>query len=148
MAIRYLHAATGYPTKSTWITAIKNGNFVTWPLLTVENVNKHYPETNETDKGHMKMQQMNVRSTKVLNKQTMQEDTKTPLPKKNDVYMYVFNTHNTMYTNQTGVFPVTSSHGNKYVMVMCEVNGNHIDAELMKSQTTDLLVQTYLVLWK
>ena len=35
-AIRYLHAAAGYPTKSTWIAAIKNGNFVTWPLLTVE----------------------------------------------------------------------------------------------------------------
>ena len=56
MAIRYLHAAAGYPTKSTWTTTIKNRNFVTWPLLTVENVNKHYPETNETDKGHMKMQ--------------------------------------------------------------------------------------------
>jgi hypothetical protein len=74
-----------------------------------------------------------MRSTKVLDKQTMQEDMKTPLPKKNDVYMYVFNAHDTMYTNQTGVFPVTSSRRNKYVMVMCEVDNNHIDAEPLKS---------------
>jgi hypothetical protein len=147
MAIRYLHAAAGYPTKSTWTAAIKNGNFVTWPLLTVENVNKHYPENNETDKGHMKMQRMNVRSTKIVEEKTEQEDT-TPLPKKNDVYTHVFNAHDTMYTDQTGAFPVTSNRGNKYVMVMCEVDGNHIDAEPMKSRTADSLVQTYLILWK
>jgi hypothetical protein len=29
--IRYLHAATGFPTKDSWIKAIKNGNYATWP---------------------------------------------------------------------------------------------------------------------
>jgi hypothetical protein len=90
---------------------------------------------------------MNVRSTKVIEEQTTQEDTKTPLPKKNDMYMNVFNAHYTMCTDQTGVFPVTSSRGNKYVMVMCEVDSNHIDAEPMKSRTAESLVQTYLTLW-
>jgi hypothetical protein len=32
MAIRFLHSAAGYPTKTTWIAAIKNRNFTTWPL--------------------------------------------------------------------------------------------------------------------
>ena len=38
--IRYLHACAGFPTKRTWIRAIKKGNFVGWPMVTVENVNK------------------------------------------------------------------------------------------------------------
>jgi hypothetical protein len=54
--------------------------------------------------------------------------------------MYVFNAHDTIYTDQTGVFPVTSCCGNKYVMVMCEVDSNHIDEEPMNSQTADSLV--------
>jgi hypothetical protein len=32
--INYLHAACFSPVKSTWITAIKNGNFTSWPGLT------------------------------------------------------------------------------------------------------------------
>ena len=32
-AIRYLHAAAGFPAKESWVKAIKNGNYVTWPGL-------------------------------------------------------------------------------------------------------------------
>jgi hypothetical protein len=32
--INYLHDACFSPVKSTWITAIKNGNFLSWPGLT------------------------------------------------------------------------------------------------------------------
>jgi hypothetical protein len=52
-AIKWMHAVCGYPVKSTWIKAIKAGNFVGWPLLTEKNVNKYYPESNETQQGHM-----------------------------------------------------------------------------------------------
>jgi hypothetical protein len=34
----YLHAACFSPVKSTWITAIKNGNFSSWPGLTEHDV--------------------------------------------------------------------------------------------------------------
>jgi hypothetical protein len=47
-AIKWMHAVCGYPVKSTWIKAIKAGNFIGWPLLTEKNVNKYYPETDET----------------------------------------------------------------------------------------------------
>jgi hypothetical protein len=36
--INYLHAACFSPVKSTWITAIKNGNFTSWPGLTEQAV--------------------------------------------------------------------------------------------------------------
>ena len=48
-----MHAVCGYPVKSTWLRAIKKGNFHGWPLLTERNVKKYYPETVETPKGHM-----------------------------------------------------------------------------------------------
>jgi hypothetical protein len=42
--IRYLHAAAGFPTKITWLAAIRLGNYNTWPLVTVSNVHKHFPQ--------------------------------------------------------------------------------------------------------
>ena len=47
-AIKWMHAVCGYPVKSTWVKAVQAGNFVGWPLLTVKNVNKYYPEISET----------------------------------------------------------------------------------------------------
>ena len=51
-AVAYLHAAAGFPMKATWLKVICAGNFVSWPLTTVENVNKYSPESDETQKGH------------------------------------------------------------------------------------------------
>ena len=62
-AVRYLHGAIGFHTKATWLAAIRNGNFLTWPLITVKNVNKHFPESEETQKGHQRNQRQGVRST-------------------------------------------------------------------------------------
>jgi hypothetical protein len=42
-AIRFLHAAAGFPVKATWITAIKNGHYDTWPNLIAELVEKYFP---------------------------------------------------------------------------------------------------------
>ena len=42
--IRYLHAAAGFPTKTTWLAAIRQGNYNTWPLVMVSNVHKHFPQ--------------------------------------------------------------------------------------------------------
>jgi hypothetical protein len=50
--IRYLHAVAGFPTKPTWLAAIKNKQFASWPGLTVKAVVKNYPESEETMKGH------------------------------------------------------------------------------------------------
>ena len=44
-AVRYPHGAVGFPTKVTWLSAIRKGNYLTWPLINVKNVNKHFPES-------------------------------------------------------------------------------------------------------
>ena len=60
-----MHAICGYPVKSTWVKAIQAGNYMGWPLLTKHNVQKYYPETSETPKGHTNQTCKNVRSTKL-----------------------------------------------------------------------------------
>jgi hypothetical protein len=51
--ITYLHAACFSPVKSTWITAIKNGKFSSWPGLTEHDVEKHLSKSTSTTKGHL-----------------------------------------------------------------------------------------------
>ena len=60
-AVRYLHAAAIFPTKSTWLKSILHGNYLTWPLITIKNVHKYFPESEETQKGHMRNQRQGVR---------------------------------------------------------------------------------------
>ena len=62
--VKWMHALCGYPAKSTWIKAIKVGNFMGWPMLTETNIKKYYLETSETSKGHLNQTRKNVRSTK------------------------------------------------------------------------------------
>ncbi len=59
-----MHTVCGYPVKSTWLKAIKAGNYVGWPMLNGGNIQKYYPETIETAKGHLNQKRKNVRSTK------------------------------------------------------------------------------------
>ncbi len=62
--IQYLHAAAGFPTKPTWLVAIKNKQFASWPGLTSKAVAKHYPESKETTKGHGQKGRSGLCSTK------------------------------------------------------------------------------------
>jgi hypothetical protein len=64
-SIRYLHTSAVFTVKSTWMQAIKAGNNVTWPRLTPKTILKHFPESDEVQKGHMKQQRQYKRSTKI-----------------------------------------------------------------------------------
>ena len=52
--IRFLHATLEYPTKATLLTTAKHGNLITFPGLTPENISRHSPKLDETQKGHIK----------------------------------------------------------------------------------------------
>jgi hypothetical protein len=61
---QYLHAACFSPVPSTFIQAIKKGHFITWPGLTAELlITKHLPPSIATEKGHIKQEFKNIRST-------------------------------------------------------------------------------------
>ena len=50
--INYYHAVVGFPTKFTWLKAIKNGRYTSWTDLTSKAVESHFPKSEETWKGH------------------------------------------------------------------------------------------------
>jgi hypothetical protein len=65
--INYLHATCFSPVKSTCITAIKNGNFLSWPGLTEHAVEKYLSKSTATTKGHLNQQRQNARTTQIKN---------------------------------------------------------------------------------
>ncbi len=112
--IEYLHAAAGYPTEETWIKAIQARNYNTWPSLIVANAHKHHPESEETQKGHMKCQCQGIRSTKTLadinkNKGDEAKSENEPNPnlqtepkarKMKDIHIKIYNASNTQAASQ------------------------------------------------
>ncbi len=52
--VRYYHALAGFPTKPSWLKTIKNKQYASWPGLTWQAANTHYPESKETLKGRTK----------------------------------------------------------------------------------------------
>jgi hypothetical protein len=51
-----------------------------------------------------------------------------------------------IYTDKTGRFPVVSSKGNNYIMVLYDYDGNVILAEPIKNRTTVELLRAFQVM--
>ena len=62
--IRFLHAVCFSPAPSTWIQAIEQNFFTTWPALTAANVRKHLPKSLATAQGHLDQSRKNANSTR------------------------------------------------------------------------------------
>ena len=60
---KYLHAACFAPVQSTWIRAIENNHFSTWPGLSVELIKKHLPKSVATVQGHVKRERQGLQTT-------------------------------------------------------------------------------------
>ncbi len=147
--VRFLHTALGYPTKATLLTTAKHGNLVTFPGLMPENISGHFPESDETQKEHMKQTKQGVRSTKVVDEVAMLGFKPSPGVKHKDVYLQTFNaTKKKMYSNQTGRFPITLAWRHKYIMVAVELDGNYIDAKPIQSRKAKALTNTYQAIFK
>ncbi len=56
----YYHAAAGFPPKETFLDINCAGNYATWLGLMAQLINKHFPNSNERKKGHMKEQRQGV----------------------------------------------------------------------------------------
>jgi hypothetical protein len=121
-AIQYLHADAGSPVPSTFVKAIKAGNFTTWPTLTPEHVNKYLEKSEATIKGHLNQTRKNVRSTKPKKKPDAREETQYYEPhiteRMNVVYAAIHDIDGHTFTDLTGRFQKTSSRGYKYILVI------------------------------
>jgi hypothetical protein len=98
-----MHAVCGYPVKSTWLKAIKAGNYVGWPMLTECSIQKYYPKMIKTAKGHLNQTRKNIRTTKVLATLLETCDTSHLNGKKvRNVYTQMYMVQETTFSDQTG----------------------------------------------
>ena len=148
----YLHQAAFSPVTSTWIKAIDEGYFTTWPGLTSELVRKHLPKSIATAKGHMRKTKMNIRSTKSISPPSA---TTTNIPaamtSKTDqtsvVHIKPLQITGKISTDQMGRFPKTSSNGTKYVMACYVHDTNGILTECLKSREDKELTRGFTVIY-
>jgi hypothetical protein len=132
--INYLHAACFSPVKSTWIKAIKNGIFLSWPGLNEHSVEKYLSKSTSTTKDHLNQQRQNVRTTKIKEAQQLDPDTDQDHGIKTQ-YIYAATIDaGQIYTDQTDRFPVVSSKWNKYIMVLYDYDSNAILAKPIKNR--------------
>ena len=61
--VSFLHGALCSPTSLTWIQAVNNNHFATWPGLSSSLVAKHLPPYIATAEGHIKQERKNLQST-------------------------------------------------------------------------------------
>ena len=61
--IQFLHQCAFNLSPSTWINAINNEHFLSWPGLTTDAIHKYLPPSTATAKGHIKKTLAGVRST-------------------------------------------------------------------------------------
>ena len=154
--VQYYHVAAGFPTKPSWLKAIKNKQYTSWPGFTWEAVNKHFPESEETLKGHGRKMRSGLRSTKTSpqiddgDKITNATKLTRPPTKQKEAIIPTFDLSDEakrlMYTNQTGRFPQKSSQGHQYIMVLIEIDSNAILVEAMKNRLTGEMMRAYQVL--
>ncbi len=97
--------------------------------MTTTLIHKHFSDLEKTQKGHMKGQRKGVWLTKVLAlvKIKLEPGTANPPPptitKHYNIFAVVYELLDTVHTDQTGSFPITSQQDYWYIMV-----GIHLDA--------------------
>ena len=137
--ILFYHAAFFSPTKSIFVEAIKRNAFTSWPGLTADLVNKYLPRTEATVKGHIRQQYKVTQSTKIKQevfKSTHQEPPEILTKRTNQIFLKVIECSNKTFTDQRGRFPITSSRGYKYIMIVYDYDTNNILAEPLKSRAS------------
>lgn len=131
--IQYLHAIAGFPTKRTWIKAIKNNFFLTWPGLTTNRITKHLKPNKYTTLGHLQKIRQGIHST---------SKPKTPRSKVRTVGSFTVPFQNMIAMDIPGRYPITLARGHKYVFILYDFDANYILCKPLKSRTAkDLLLK-------
>jgi hypothetical protein len=137
-AIRYLLVVVGFPVEETWLKAIQWGNYNSWPLINITNVacyfltlKKHKRDTFEVNDRACAPPKRN-HSTCSL---TLQ-----PYPHMKAKGIYLFASMNLRRQYKMGCFPQVSSLGNKYIMVIYNVDSNSLWVEALKNNTGNELI--------
>ena len=92
----------------------------------------------------MNQTRKNVRSTKPKPTPFEESNTTSMRGKKvQDVYIKTYDPRETIFSDQTGKLPTQSQRGNKYIMVMVEIDSNAILVEPMNSKKDKEMIRAY-----
>ena len=148
--IQFLHQCLFSPTLDTLCKAIDNNQLIGFPNLTSRNVRKYLPASTATVKGHMNRMRKGTRSTtKTRPRPPDEEEDMRPKQDKDAEWELMIgatiadNTDGTLYTDQTGAFPVVSYKGNKIIFVAYEYRSNAIIAKPIRSNSDESLVAAF-----
>ena len=149
--VAFLHVATGYPLVFTWLHAIHNGLFATWPGLSVSIFKKHLPKSQITAIGHLDQQRKDTKSTKPKitnlpstnfdNNETASPSTKPlVLLRTHCIYATCEPISRKIFSDLPGRFPIQSTRGMNYLLVFYDYSSNAILCKPMKDKTSPDIV--------
>ena len=160
--IQFLHQCAFSPPPSTWIKAINNNQFATWPGLTADAIRWYLPDSPATAKGHMKKTPAGVRSTRTTHNPTNQRQPSTsppsPPPNHDDLFPpHESNTINhifcwaaladqiegTTYTDLTGRFPTMSLENKQYIFIAYDYTTNAIIVRALTDRESSTIVKAF-----
>jgi hypothetical protein len=118
---------------------VQQGHLTAWPVRTEDAINTHLKMIPETVMGHVNKKRQNICSTskEVQVTSGFEDEVVTPSgtgEKIHLVYTVVID-QGQLYTDLTGRFPLRSSKGNWYVMVVYLYDFNYIKPVEMKSNS-------------
>ncbi|KAL7480670.1 hypothetical protein ACHAW6_006341, partial [Cyclotella cf. meneghiniana] len=148
---QYIHQCLFSPTVETFCKAINNDQLIGFPPITAAQVRRYLPESTATAKGHLRRVRKHTRSTTKQRQaatQAIELDFRPPINAEVEFELFVGATiadqnEGTIYTDQTGAFPVTSYHSNKYQFVAYEYRSNAILVRAIKDQTDKSLIGAF-----
>ena len=132
--IQFYHAAMFSPAKATFIKAIRNGNFQSWPGLTTRMVAKFLTPTIATHFGHLNQERQNLQSTQQSDDFDAFPMSDNPNITTNEIMATITPYHftNKAYGDLPGKFPFSSSRGSQYFLVIYHYDSNAILVRILK----------------
>jgi hypothetical protein len=139
------------PTLETLCKAIDNGQLIGFPHITSTLVDKYLPDLTAIAEGHLNRIRHSLCSTyKTLATTTkaVEADYNPPAEQIENVELFIGATigkqnDGTIYTDQTGNFPVRSYHGKKCQFIAYDYCSNAIFTGALKDQTDKSLVDAF-----
>jgi hypothetical protein len=146
---KYLHATCWSPSKSTFLNAINNGNFITWPGLTTKLIRGHLPESVATAKGHLDQEKKNLQSTKLGSNDTEHQNF-VPLREETTKNCYAsfcdFHDLRKAYLDLTGKFPHVSTRGYQYFLLIYDYDSNAILVDILRTRQASEIKSSWIKL--
>jgi hypothetical protein len=131
--VAYWHAAFGYPSKSTFVRNIRNGN-IAIDGLSVGSVRRNFVPSVYTAMGHLDATRSNIRSTKEPFVSESSHPHTTPL-----VWVAIHESTGRLHSDQTGSLPVLGRHKERYLFIMFDETSNFIYAVALTDLSAESL---------